>query len=77
LLVACAPAVAAAAVTTNWTASGGGNFNLDNGLGFNWDNGVPTSADSAVFARGAGVTYNVTFPGNTLIDPVANYVSDH
>lgn len=62
----------ALAVVTRWNTNFGGNFNV----GTNWDTGVPDGDDNAVFARGSGVTYTVTFPGNSLILPTATYLSN-
>jgi T5SS/PEP-CTERM-associated repeat protein len=49
----------ARAVTTNWNTNNSGNFSN----AANWDNGVPRTDDTAVFRRGIGATYTVTFTG--------------
>ena len=60
------------AVTTSWNTNSSGAWTA----AANWDNGVPRGTDTAVFNRGAAVTYTVSFPGHFLIDPPMNYSSD-
>jgi T5SS/PEP-CTERM-associated repeat protein len=55
----------AAAVTSNWTNNSGGSFTT----AVNWAGGVPDSSDIAMFDRGNGVAYTVTFaPQRGLTD---------
>src|SRR5688572_21033680 len=70
LALAVAPSDAPA-ITTNWTASSG-QFTTPT----NWSAGVPGSADTAVFRRGLGITYSVTFPGGSLGTGPTMYSSD-
>ena len=74
LLAAASSALgpAAHAAITNWTNNAGGTFTTPT----NWDNGVPDADDTAVFNRGAGVAYHVTFPGGNIFDPPINHVID-
>src|SRR5262245_47756218 len=44
------------AVTSSWTAGNGSFISAAN-----WDNGVADTPDIAVFDRGSGVTYSVSF----------------
>src|SRR5262245_26614345 len=37
--------------------------------------GIPDSNDNLIFSRGGGVTYKVTFPGQSLVLPPADYFS--
>jgi hypothetical protein len=67
----------ASAADIEWDANGAnpptGNFNVAN----NWNpNVVPGSADNAVFNRGAGVAYHVSFPGGAIFDPPLTYTID-
>lgn len=67
------PLSSAHAITTNWIDNGGGLFTD----AANWDNGEPVLGDTAVFNRGAGVAYAVTFPGGAIFDPPPIYVIDY
>jgi T5SS/PEP-CTERM-associated repeat protein len=58
------------AVTTSWNINTNGQFTT----AANWNNGVPNSADVAVFDRGSGVTYTVTF--RDFLIPGADFTSD-
>jgi T5SS/PEP-CTERM-associated repeat protein len=59
--------------TSNWITSASGMYSVAS----NWDNGIPGANDTAVFRRGTGATYTVTFPGgNPLIQPPINTVTD-
>jgi T5SS/PEP-CTERM-associated repeat protein/autotransporter-associated beta strand protein len=65
----------AAAVTATWIAPSGGSF----GTTTNWSTGAaPTSADTAIFARGPAATFNVTFVGPLIGSPTGSphYFSD-
>src|SRR5207245_386062 len=70
MLLAAATSMPAA--TTDWNTNLSGNF--DDAA--NWDNGTPTGFDTAVFRRGVGITYTVTFRGLPLGAGTANYPSD-
>jgi T5SS/PEP-CTERM-associated repeat protein len=61
------------AVTTSWNTNSGGQFTTAS----NWDNGVPDGDDAAVFNRGAGITYSVTFPGGPILNPPPTYFIDY
>ena len=61
------------AVTTSWNTNSSGVFTT----AANWDNGEPVLGDTAVFNRGAGVAYTVTFPGGSILDPPPIYVIDY
>src|SRR5262245_46428917 len=67
-LYACSPAVA---LISLWNSDSGGNFTDSS----KWVNGVPGPGDLAMFNRGGGITYSVTFPGGTFANPV-NYSSN-
>src|SRR5262245_9488101 len=59
----------AIAVTRTWVTFGSGLFNDSN----NWfPSGVPGPGDFVSFEAGFS-PYTVTFPGNNLGDPIANY----
>jgi hypothetical protein len=72
LLASLVAARPVSAVVTRWDTNSSGDYNVAS----NWDTGVPGADDMAVFARGSGETYRVTFPGNLFIDPPAVYRSD-
>jgi T5SS/PEP-CTERM-associated repeat protein len=72
LLLAVIAATSAAAVTTNWNTDSSGSFSTT----ANWDNGVPGSEDLAVFNRGVGVGYTVTFNGTLPGFPAPLYLVD-
>src|SRR5262249_56152676 len=55
---------------SSWNSKSSGSFNVAG----NWNNGVPSDTDTAVFRRGTGTTYTVTFPG--LISGLAIYQTD-
>src|SRR4051812_10003985 len=58
------------AVTRTWNTFGSGLFNDPN----NWfPSGIPAAGDFVSFEVGVGSPYTVTFPGNILGDPLANY----
>jgi T5SS/PEP-CTERM-associated repeat protein len=61
----------ASANTDVWISNVSGNFNDP----AKWSTGVPGAADSAIFNRGGGVTYTVTFPGQLVGGGTQNYVS--
>jgi T5SS/PEP-CTERM-associated repeat protein len=44
---------------TSWNTDASGTYTDPN----NWTSGVPTTGDTAIFNRGAGLAYNVNFPG--------------
>jgi fibronectin-binding autotransporter adhesin len=57
--------------TFTWITFGNGNFNDPN----NWfPSGIPGASDFVSFEVGGG-PYTVTFPGNQLFDPIANYTT--
>jgi T5SS/PEP-CTERM-associated repeat protein len=58
--------------TTLWATDSSGNFNDP----ANWTGGVPDAGDDALFLRGNGITYSVTFPGRPIIQGVAQYESN-
>ena len=68
-LSVCAPALA---VTTSWNVNTSGTFTTTG----NWSSGVPGSGDIAVFRRGTGISYTVTFPGSTPPATAISYTND-
>src|SRR5689334_22640575 len=63
---------APAATTTSWNVNTSGTFTTTG----NWSSGVPGSADTAVFRRGTGISYTVTFPGSTPPAAAISYTND-
>ncbi len=62
------------AVTLTWNTFGSGTFNTAS----NWfSQKVPDVNDFVSFELGMGFPYTVTFPGNQLGDPTANYATSH
>ena len=59
---------ALAAVTSQWSTNGGGDFSNP----ANWENSVPGPADTATFARG-NVAYTVQFTGSIVINKFARH----
>src|SRR6185503_12711292 len=72
MLVLLSGVSTASADTTVWITSNNGRYN-DPG---NWSAGVPNSTDdSAIFQRGAFVSYTVTFTGATIFGLPVNYIN--
>ncbi|HEY4232601.1 MAG TPA: hypothetical protein VGM76_04190, partial [Lacipirellulaceae bacterium] len=62
---------AAAASTDVWINNVNGNF----GDATKWSAGVPAAVDNVIYGLGAGATFTVTFPGQSIIFGTRNYAS--
>jgi T5SS/PEP-CTERM-associated repeat protein len=70
-LVAVSCIAAASANTDVWTTNASGSYSDS----ANWSGGVPGVSDDVFFNRGGGISYVVTFPGQSILQGTKNYVT--